>query len=401
MEKYFTYYHNFLKFRVNPFLFFCFFLELFFVSDRIFAQEGQGNKAVIEQDGKVTNVAISYFNDNRYITAANIAQQIIKGAKYDRESMSLSTPDFKIQFLPGSFYYYLDNLQETKLVQLYLPTIVINPSKTGNKNKTNSSNLTGDLLFVPFVSFMKSLDSAGLFDVSYEENTKGGFIKMTSKKTDINYIVDFPVFTFPKLNFAIQDLNNFAEQVQSSVNSPEQQIDEDYWDSEKLGNYNNLNQEVNFDIKNNQVANFISDIASKVYNSIKILDKTPSSLTGRNLNSGNTGGSAKSSLMSIMPRYKGVIKQRQSYKDPFPSLTLSMANDNVKLPVASAKLNNKVNTKKGDRTAKVPQSNESVENTNKYNDFSPKTESVGPNNSNNSKSGFYIPSDLKKPSIDD
>lgn len=394
-----------------------FYLYLFFVitinfngNIAIANQSSQKSKNIkIENNGKVNNVNLVYFNDSRYIDIEKIPNNIINKSKYNAETHTITSSDFRLQFLPGSFFYTLDNVEETKVVQLYLPIIV----KSNSISNTNSK--VKNKLYIPFVSFMKSLDSAGLYDVRYEIVNGEDVIKIKSKKSDLDFTVKFP-----KLNLNDDEIIDNANAAKATSDKDLLKISEDFWDEERIANYNQLTKNIEDVLNNNELAGVIGDIASKVFNSIKLIDKQkPEDNKFKDNNSksisgtGNGGGNSK--LLEIMPRYRGAIKQRKSYTDPFPNLKLE--NDNIKVKVYNPDKEN-TNKQKNEtainkpktKTSKVKKEATELEEsetnevknppiTKQKNEQKIKSE-TNPDNKNLDNKGYYLPNNLKRPGID-
>lgn len=394
-----------------------FYLYLFFVitinfngNIAIANQSSKKSKNIkIENNGKVNNVNLVYFNDSRYIDIEKIPNNIINKSKYNAETHTITSSDFRLQFLPGSFFYTLDNVEETKVVQLYLPIIV----KSNSISNTNSK--VKNKLYIPFVSFMKSLDSAGLYDVRYEIVNGEDVIKIKSKKSDLDFTVKFP-----KLNLNDDEIIDNANAAKATADKDLLKINEDFWDEERIANYNQLTKNIEDDLNNNELAGVIGDIASKVFNSIKLIDnqkpednKFKDNISKSISGTGNGGGNSK--LLEIMPRYRGAIKQRKSYTDPFPNLKLE--NDNIKVKVYNPDKENN-NKQKNEtainkpktKTSKVKKEATELEESETNEVKNPpitkqkieqkiKSE-TNPDNKNLDNKGYYLPNNLKRPGID-
>ena len=355
----------------------------------------------IENNGKSNRIELEYFNNSRYIDIEKIPNNIISKSKYYPQNYSITSEDIKLQFLPGSFYYTVDNIEETKVIQMYMPTISRNNAKNA-KSK----------LFVPFVSFMKSLDSAGLYDVSYENNKSGDIVRIKSKNTKNTFLV-----SFPKLNFIDNELGEKLEDNPESIDSEFKEIDEDYWDSERIANLYAEGNDLEHDLSDNELAESISDIANKVFNSIKSIDKNYKNNVVSNTSSASGGSGSGSRISRIMPRYNGPFIRRKSYTDPFPKMKITTENDNLKFKVSTADNDKKeakpkkVKTKtkevledkgivKGiDKEHNIEISNSSAAKS--ENKLENKTEMKSDNKQpKTNNSDYYLPQNLKRPGID-
>lgn len=358
----------------------------------------------IDNNGKINKVDLVYFNDSRYIDIEKIPNNIINKAKYNSDNHTITNSDFRLQFLPGSFFYTLDNIEETKVVQLYLPIIVKSNSNSKIQSKVKNK------LYIPFVSFMKSLDSAGLYDVRYEIVNGEDIIRVKSKKTEIDFTVKFP-----KLNFVDDEIIDDANAAKATSNQEMLSVSEDFWDKERIESYNKLAQNLEDDLTDNELAEVIGDIANKVFKSIQLIDKQKPADNNTNINNntsvigtGSGSGSGNSKLLSIMPRYKGVIKQRKSYTDPFPNLKLE--NDNIKVKVYNPDKEKPEMEKTSLSQAKTKKTkikqkevdSDKIETQDSKNQVD-KKQNIEKNlkiESNTDNKGYYLPSNLKRPGID-
>lgn len=353
----------------------------------------------IENNGKSNKLELEYFNNSRYIDIEKIPNNIINNSKYNSKNYAITSDDIKLQFLPGSFYYTYDNLEETKVIQMYMPTVA--------KNITNGKNVKSKL-FIPFVSFMKSLDSAGLYDVSYENGKSGDVVKIKSKNTKNTFLV-----SFPKLNFIDNELGTKLADNPETIDSEFKEIDEEYWDEERIANLYAEGNNLENDLNDNELAESVSEIANKVFNSIKSIDKN-NFAANTSPNTSSSGSGSGSRISRIMPRYNGPFIRRKSYTDPFPNIKITTENDNLKFKVTTDNDNNKKDVKSKKvkiKTKEVLENKEidSEHNIEISNSSAAKSENKLENKSEikseikqpkTTNSDYYLPQNLKRPGID-
>lgn len=353
----------------------------------------------IENNGKSNKLELEYFNNSRYIDIEKIPNNIINNSKYNSKNYAIISDDIKLQFLPGSFYYTYDNLEETKVIQMYMPTVA--------KNITNGKNVKSKL-FIPFVSFMKSLDSAGLYDVSYENGKSGDVVKIKSKNTKNTFLV-----SFPKLNFIDNELGTKLADNPETIDSEFKEIDEEYWDEERIANLYAEGNNLENDLNDNELAESVSEIANKVFNSIKSIDKN-NFAANTSPNTSISGSGSGSRISRIMPRYNGPFIRRKSYTDPFPNIKITTENDNLKFKVTTDNDYNKKDVKSKKvkiKTKEVLENKEidSEHNIEISNSSAAKSENKLENKSEikseikqpkTTNSDYYLPQNLKRPGID-
>jgi hypothetical protein len=275
------------------------------------------------------------------------------------------------------------------------------------KNITNGKNVKSKL-FIPFVSFMKSLDSAGLYDVSYENGKSGDVVKIKSKNTKNTFLV-----SFPKLNFIDNELGTKLADNPETIDSEFNEIDEEYWDEERIANLYAEGNNLENDLNDNELAESVSEIANKVFNSIKSIDKNHFA-TNTSPNTSSSGSGSGSRISRIMPRYNGPFIRRKSYTDPFPNIKITTENDNLKFKVTTDNDNNKKDVKSKKvkiKTKEVLENKEidSEHNIEISNSSAAKSENKLENKSEikseikqpkTTNSDYYLPQNLKRPGID-
>lgn len=363
----------------------------------------------INNNGKTNKIDLDFINNVRYIDISKIPNNIIENSQYNSDNYTITSKDIKIQFLPGSFYYTIDNLEEVKIVQMYMPII----SKVVNKKNQ---------LIVPFVSFLKSLDSIGLYDIKFDNNS----INITSKVSKNEFIVNFAL-KFPKLNIDKNDLtniNNLNDLNREYQNS--KIIEEDFWDEDNnkyaQDNYKKSN-EVNENLDDNEIAMVINNIAKKVFGSIKAIDENTKNLSfdtednkiNRDSKSGVKSGGTYNRFKSYFPpKYA----RRKAYTDPFLELRPVSENDNIRFKVdkgnnkkeedkISNELDESNNESKQVNNSKKVLKNKNVnidKNLNDKNEKKTELKTEEPNLNTQIKKeineNYYIPKNLKRPGID-